>query len=67
MHLIDRRTGARTVMIEGIEAVSSFEVVGDEVIGITTLDADRGRVVSAPLVGRPGTTTGARSSPRPTR
>ena len=50
VHLIDRRTGARTAMIEGIEAVSSFEVVGDEVIGVTTLDADRGRVVSAPLV-----------------
>ena len=49
VHLIDRSTGARTVMIEGIEAVSSFEVVGDEAIGITTLDADRGRVVSAPL------------------
>ena len=50
VHLIDRSTGSRTVMIEGIEAVSSFEVAGDEVVGITTLDADRGRVVSAPLV-----------------
>ena len=50
VHLIDRRTGARTAMIEGLEAVSSFEVVGDEVIGVTTLDADRGRVVSAPTV-----------------
>ncbi len=50
VHLIDRRTGARTAMIEGLDAVSSFEVVGDEVIGVTTLDADRGRVVSAPTV-----------------
>ncbi len=50
VHLIDRHTGARTAMIEGLEAVSSFEVVGDEVIGVTTLDADRGRVVSAPTV-----------------
>lgn len=49
VHLIDRSTGARTVMIEGVEAVSSFTVVGDQVIGVTTLDADRGRVVSAPL------------------
>ncbi len=49
VHLIDRTTGSRTVMIEGIEAVSTFNVVGDEVIGITTLDADRGRLVSAPL------------------
>ncbi len=50
VHLIDRRTGSSTAMIEGIEAVSSFQVVGDEVIGVTTLDADRGRVVSAALV-----------------
>jgi prolyl oligopeptidase len=50
VHLLDRRTGSSTAMIEGIEAVSSFQVVGDEVIGITTLDADRGRVVSASLV-----------------
>ena len=50
VHLIDRRTGASTAMIEGIEAVSTFEVVGDEAIGVTTLEADRGRVVSAPLV-----------------
>ena len=49
VHLIDRSTGAHTAMIEGIEAVSSFEIVGDEAVGITTLDADRGRIVSAPL------------------
>jgi prolyl oligopeptidase len=50
VHLIDRRTRARTVMIEGIEAVSSFVVVGDDVVGLTTLDAGRGRIVTAPLV-----------------
>jgi prolyl oligopeptidase len=49
VHLIDRSTGARTVMIEGVDAVSSFTVVGDQVIGVTTLGADRGRVVSAPV------------------
>ena len=49
VHLVDRRTGAHTVMIEGIDAVSSFTVVGDRVVGITTLDAERGRVVDAPL------------------
>jgi prolyl oligopeptidase len=49
VHLIDRSTGARTVIIEGIEASSNFTVVGDEVIGFTTLDADRGRIISAPL------------------
>jgi prolyl oligopeptidase len=50
VHLIDLRSGARTVLIEGIEAVSAFTVIGDEVIGMTTLDANKGRVVSAPLV-----------------
>jgi len=50
VHLIDRRTGARTVMIEGIDAVSTFVVVGDDVVGLTTLDAGRGRIVTAPLV-----------------
>jgi prolyl oligopeptidase len=50
VHLIDLTTGARTVLIEGIEAVSSLTVVGDELIGVTTYEADRGRVVSAPLV-----------------
>ncbi|MEZ5143986.1 MAG: prolyl oligopeptidase family serine peptidase [Acidimicrobiales bacterium] len=49
VHLIDRRTGARTVLIEGIEAVSTFTVVDDHLVGVTTLDADRGRVVVAPL------------------
>ena len=49
VHLIDRRTGSHTVMIEGVEAVSAFTVVGERVVGITTLDAERGRVVDAPL------------------
>jgi prolyl oligopeptidase len=49
VHLIDRTTGARTVLIEGIEAVSQLTVVDDRLIGVTTLDAPRGRVVSAPL------------------
>ena len=49
VHLVDRSTGARTVLIEGVEARTELEVVADQVIGLTTLDADRGRVVSAPL------------------
>ena len=49
VHLVDRRTTARTVLIEGIDARTALQVVGDQVIGVTTLDADRGRVVSAPL------------------
>jgi len=49
VHLIDRQTGARTAMVEGLDAVSSFVVVGDEAVGLTTLDAGRGRIVAAPL------------------
>jgi prolyl oligopeptidase len=49
VHLIERETGTRMTVIEGEEALSFFEVVGDRLIGTTTLDADRGRVVAAPL------------------
>ena len=49
VHVVDRTTGARTTVIEGVEAVSSFTVVDDRLVGTTTLDAPRGRVVSAPL------------------
>ena len=49
VHLIDRTTGARTTVIEGVEALSSFTVVGDRLVGTTTLDAPRGRVVTADL------------------
>ncbi len=48
VHLVDRTTGARTVLIEGIEAVTQLSVEGDRLIGYTTLGADRGRVISAP-------------------
>jgi prolyl oligopeptidase len=49
VHLIDRSTGARTTLIEGVDALSSFTVVGDRLVGTTTLDAPRGRVVAAPV------------------
>jgi prolyl oligopeptidase len=49
VHLIDRTTGGRTTVIEGVDAVSSFTVVGDRLVGHTNLDAPRGRVVTAPL------------------
>jgi prolyl oligopeptidase len=49
VHLVDRTTGARTTVIEGVEAVSSFTVVDDRLVGTTTLGAPRGRVVSASL------------------
>jgi prolyl oligopeptidase len=49
VHLIDRTTGERTTVIEGVDALSSFTVVGDRLVGTTTLDAPRGRVVTADL------------------
>ncbi len=49
VHLVDRTTGQRTTVIEGVEAVSSFTVVRDRMVGTTTLDAPRGRVVTADL------------------
>jgi prolyl oligopeptidase len=49
VHLIERATGAPTTVIEGVEAITGFEVIGDRIIGMTTLDADRGRVVAAPV------------------
>jgi prolyl oligopeptidase len=49
VHLVDRTTGARTTVIEGVDAVTAFEVVGDRLLGTTTLDAPRGRVVEAAL------------------
>ncbi len=49
VHLVDRETGHRTTVIEGVDVVSAFRVVEDRLVGTTTLDAPRGRVVSAPL------------------
>ena len=47
VHLVDRATGGRRVVVEGVEAVSAFEVVGDRLYGTTTVGAPRGRVVTA--------------------
>jgi prolyl oligopeptidase len=49
VHLEDRTTGRRTTVIEGVDAVTALQVVDDRLIGTTTLDAPRGRVVGAPL------------------
>ncbi len=49
VYLIDRTTGARTTVIAGVDVRSSFTVVGDRLVGTTTLDAPRGRVVAAPV------------------
>ena len=47
VHLVDRATGERHTLIEGVEAQTSLEVVGDRLYGTTTLGAPRGRVVTA--------------------
>lgn len=49
VHLVDRATGATATLIEGVEAISSFTVAAGRLVGHTTLDAPRGRVVQAPL------------------
>ncbi len=49
VHLIDRTTGERTALIEGEEATTSLEVVGDRLYGTTTFGAPRGRVVTTHL------------------
>jgi len=49
VHLIERATDARTVVIEGEECVNWFKVIGDWLVGHTTRDAGRGRLVRTPL------------------
>ena len=47
VHLIDRETGAKTTLLEGVEAQTFARVVDDRLVGVTTLDAPRGRVFTA--------------------
>ncbi|CAN5148117.1 prolyl oligopeptidase family serine peptidase [soil metagenome] len=49
VYLLDRISGQRRVVIEGEEATTSLEVVGERLYGTTTLGAPRGRVVTAHL------------------
>ncbi len=49
VHLLDTRSGQWQVVVEGQEAQTSLQVVGDQLIGVTTLDAPNGRVVRASL------------------
>ncbi len=51
--LVDLRTGATSTVIAGVEAVSTFDFMGDELLITTTVGAPRGQVVLAPLA-RPG-------------
>ena len=56
MHLLDRETDQWRTVIEGVEATTALSVDGDRLLGVTNLDAPRGRVVTAPLdtPDRPG-------------
>lgn len=47
VYLTDRHSGRRRTVVAGVDGVSYFQVVDDELIGVTTLDAPRGRVVRA--------------------
>lgn len=49
VHLCDRTTGTWTTVIAGVDALTDLRVVGDLLVGTTTLDAPTGRVVAAPL------------------
>ncbi len=49
VHLCDRSDGTWRTVIEGVEALTDLQVVGDRLVGTTTLDAPTGRVVSSPL------------------
>ncbi len=53
--LVDRQTGRRTVVVEGEEASTWCQVVGDRLIAVTNLGTPRGRVVAA-SVHDPGVT-----------
>jgi prolyl oligopeptidase len=45
--LVDRESGARTVVVEGEEASTWCQVVDDRLVAVTNLGASRGRVVTA--------------------
>ncbi len=45
--LVDRHTGTRTVVVEGQEASTWCQVVGERLFAVTNLDAPRGRVIGA--------------------
>jgi len=55
VHLLDRGTDTWTTIIEGTEAITWLQVDADRerLVGTTTLDAPKGRLVAA-LLGEPG-------------
>jgi prolyl oligopeptidase len=52
-HLLDLRSGTWSVVIEGVDAQSSFTFDGDRLLGVTTLDAPNGRIIAV-RVDNPG-------------
>ncbi|MCU1361622.1 MAG: Prolyl oligopeptidase [Ilumatobacteraceae bacterium] len=48
-HLMTVATGEWTTVVEGVDALTSFVFAGDGLLGLTSLDAPNGRIVSAPL------------------
>ena len=66
VHLIDRATGSRTMLVEGVEAQTFARVVDDRLIGVTTLDAPRGRVFAASVTAPTHDAWQSRSSRRAT-
>jgi prolyl oligopeptidase len=51
IHLLDRRTGEWSTLIGGVEATSEllFAQDGESFVGVTTLDAPKGRLVRVPF------------------
>ena len=47
IHLLDAVAGTWSVVVEGVDAQTGLRVHGDELVGVTTLDAPNGRVVRA--------------------
>lgn len=47
--LLDRDTGVRTVVVEGREATTWCQIVGERIYAVTNLGAPRGRVAAAAL------------------
>ena len=53
-HLLDRRTGEWRALMVGVDVVNAFSFADDDhLVGMTTLDAPRGRIVTIDLTDPP--------------
>jgi prolyl oligopeptidase len=57
VHLLDTVTGQWSVLVEGVEAQTALAVHEHLLIGVSTLDAPNGRVITAPLLAPADWTT----------